>query len=125
MKTFSASETTLFFNTRDELVRVKLERVVFFEADSNYCHVYFANGAKATILTSLVNIENLIAERFKDASPLFIRIGKRYIVNRQFIFQINVPRQKLLLSDLVAPDIFELSVSREALKKMKQLFTGE
>ena len=30
MKPFKASEPTLFFNTRDELVRVRLERVVNF-----------------------------------------------------------------------------------------------
>lgn len=64
MKHFRASETTLFFNTRDEMIKVKLERVAYFEADSNYCHVIFINGAKATLLTSLVNIEKLLTERF-------------------------------------------------------------
>lgn len=64
MKYFKASETTLFFNTRDEMIKVKLERVAYFEADSNYCHVIFINGAKATLLTSLVNIEKLLTERF-------------------------------------------------------------
>lgn len=124
MKNFSASETTLYFNTRDELVKVKLDRVAFFEADSNYCHVWFINGAKATILTSLVNVENLISERFKDTSPLFIRIGKKYIVNRQYIYHINIPRQKLAMSDFNSSEIFELTVSKEALKQLKQLFTG-
>ena len=124
MKHFKASETTLFFNTRDEMVKVKLERVAYFEADSNYCHVVFINGAKSTILTSLVNIETLLIERFKGENPLFIRIGKRYIVNRRFIFQINIPRQRLLLSDYVSPIVLELSISKEALKNLKQLYTN-
>ena len=81
MSHFKASETTLFFNTRDELVKVKLEKVAFFEADSNYCHVNFINGAKATLLTSLVNIENLLISNFKGDNPMFMRIGKRYIGN--------------------------------------------
>ena len=124
MKHFKASETTLFFNTRDEMIKVRLERVAYFEADSNYCHVYFINGAKATLLTSLVNIEGLLTERFKGDSPLFIRIGKKYIVNRQYIFQINIPRQKLILTDYVTSGTMEISISKEALKNLKLLYSN-
>lgn len=124
MKTFKPSETTLFFNTRDEIIKVKLDRVACFEADSNYCHVIFINGAKATILTSLVNIETLLAERFRSDNPMFVRIGKRFIVNKNFIFQINVLRQKLVLSDFLSPQVIELSVAKEALKNLKQLYTS-
>ena len=124
MRYFKASETTLFFNTRDEMIKVRLERVAYFEADSNYCHVVFINGAKATLLTSLVNIEELLTERFKGENPLFIRIGKRFIVNRQYIFQINIPRQRLILTDYDSPAILEIAISKEALKNLKQLYTS-
>lgn len=118
-----ASETTLFFNTRDEMIKVKLDRVACFEADANYCHVTFINGGKATLLTSLVNIETLISERFRADNPMFIRIGKRYIVNKNFIFRINVLKQKLVLSDLESPYIIELTVGKEALRNLKQLYS--
>lgn len=124
MRHFKASETTLYFNTRDEMIKVKLERVAYFEADSNYCHVSFINGAKATLLTSLINIEQLLAERFQEDSPMFIRIGKKYIVNKNYIFQINIQRQRLILSDYVSPSIQEISVSKEALKNLKQLYSN-
>ena len=123
MRHFKASETTLYFNTRDEMIKVKLERVAYFEADSNYCHVTFINGAKATLLTSLVNIEHLLSERFHDSTPMFVRIGKKYIVNRQYIFQINVLRQRLTLSDYSSPNVLELTISKEALKNLKQLYS--
>lgn len=124
MRTFKASETTLFFNTRDEMVKVRLDRVAYFEADSNYCHVVFINGAKSTLLTSLVNIEGLLSERFRGDDALFIRIGKRYIVNRNYIFQINVLRQKLILTDYVSANVMELSISKEALRNLKLLYTN-
>lgn len=124
MRNFKASATTLFFNTRDEMIKVKLDRVAYFEADSNYCHVVFINGAKATLLTSLVNIETLLAERFIGDNPMFIRIGKRYIVSKQYIFQINTQRQKLILSDFITPGVMEISVSKEALKNLKQLYSN-
>lgn len=124
MGEFKASETTLYFKTRDELIKVKLERVAYFEADANYCHIVFINGAKATLLTSLVNIEKLLAEQFKRNAINFIRIGKKVIVNSRFIFQINVLRQKLILSDFVSPRIVELNISKEALKNLKNLYTA-
>ena len=123
MKPFKASETTIFFNTRDEMVRVKLERVAYFEADANYCHIIFINGAKATLLTSLINIEKLLSEQFKNNATNFIRIGKKVIINSRFIFQINVLRQKLILSDFVSPNIIELTISKDALKNLKNLYT--
>lgn len=123
MRHLKASETTLFFNTRDEMIKVKLDRVAFFEADSNYCHVVFINGVRATLLTSLVNMETLLTERFKGDNPMFIRIGKRYIVSLQYIFQINIQRQKLILSDYISPSTLEISISKEALKNLKQLYT--
>ena len=124
MKNFKASETTLFFNTRDEMIKVRLERVAYFEADSNYCHVIFINGAKATLLTSLVNIEKLLVERVAEDNPMFIRIGKKYIVNRRYIFQINVPHQRLILTDYITKGVLEISISKDALKNLKHLYTN-
>lgn len=125
MTRFKASETTLYFNTRDELAKVKLDKVAYFEADSNYCHVMFINGYKVTLLTSLINIEKLLSDRFSGDNPLFIRIGKRYIVNKNFIAHINVLRQKLVLTDFSTTTVFELSISKEALKNLKLLYSNK
>lgn len=112
----------LLFNTRDELTKVDLEYVVFFEADSNYTHVMLSNGCKTILLISLTEIEHLIDDVLKGQVQPFIRIGKRYIVNSRFIFQINVLKQKLLLTNFNAPHIFTLSISKEALKNLKNLY---
>ena len=125
MSKLKASNTVLFFNTRDELIKVKLDKVAYFEADANYCHVFFINGAKATLLTSLVNIEKLISESLIDETANFIRIGKKHIVNSKYIFHINTQRQRLSLTDFASPSIFDLSISKEALKNLKQLYTDK
>lgn len=125
MKHLKASDTTLYFNTRDEMIKVSLSRVAYFEADSNYCHVVFINSASATILTSLVNIEMLLSEQLRENASVFVRIGKKYIVNRRYIFQINVLRQKLILSDFVSPGTIELNISKDALKNLKNLYTSK
>lgn len=120
---FNASGSTLFFNSRDEMIKVRLDRVAYFEADSNYCHVVFINGAKATLLTSLVNIESLLSNHTPDSGALFIRIGKRHIINRQYVFQINIPRQRLTLTDYITPGVLEISISKDALKSLRQILS--
>jgi DNA-binding LytR/AlgR family response regulator len=95
---------------------------MYFESDANYTNVYFANGVKTTLLTSLTHLEELISSVFDNRRNFFIRIGKRFIVNSSFIFQINVLRQRLVLTDLVSPTVYTLSVSKEALKSLKALY---
>lgn len=123
MKAFTNTMEILLFNTRDELLRVSLKHVVYFEADGNYTHIYFSNGAKAALLYSLSNMEQLIDEKLKGKVQPFIRIGKKYIVNSSCIFQINTLKQKLILTSFDMPQLYTLAVSKEALKSLKELYT--
>lgn len=116
-------DNILLFSTRDELTRIRLERVMYFEADANYTKVVFSNGLTATLLTSLVHLEKLIAGVLIEKNSIFVRIGKRYIINSAYLFQINVLRQRLVLSDLMSSYTATLSVSKDALRKLKALYT--
>ena len=116
------AERMLLFTTRDELTRIRLERVCYFESDGNYTNVYFINGVKTSLLTSLVHLEELISSIFSGGRNVFIRIGKKYIVNASYIFQINVLRQRLILSNLSSPTVYTLAVSKDALKALKALY---
>lgn len=113
---------TLLFNTRDELIRVSLRYVVYFEADGNYTQIFFENGQKAIILYSLVKLESLLDEKLRGRKQPFIRIGKRYIINSACVFQINTLLQKLVLTNFDTSNVFTLSVSKDALKSLKDLF---
>lgn len=113
----------IYFNTRDEFVRVDLRRVVFFEADRNYVHIVFQNGNKATILFSLGNLTKVLSVYIKEQNLKFVRIGKRYIVNLSFLYQINVLKQQLVLSDNITPKTYTLNISKIALKALKDLYS--
>lgn len=115
-------DACLFFHNRDELTKVRLEKVAYFEADGNYTHVYFTNGFKASVLVSLCAIENLINDKLRGKVQPFIRIGKKYIVNHRCICHINTLKQKLILTDFESDKIFTLSISKEALKNLKNLY---
>lgn len=113
----------VYFNTRDEFVRVDLRRVVYFEADRNYVHIIFQNGNKATILFSLGNLTKVLSVYIKEQNLKFVRIGKRYIVNLSFLYQINVLKQQLVLSDNITPKTYTLNISKIALKALKDLYS--
>ena len=112
----------VYFNSRDELLKVDLKRVVFFEAETNYTKIVLSNGLSNLVLLNLGKMEDLLSVRTKEDSGMFARIGKRYIVNMSYIYRINVLKQELTLSD---QRFFSqtLSISKDALKKLKELMS--
>lgn len=112
----------IVFNNRNELIRIAPLSVVYYEAYGNYCYAMFANKIKVMLPVGLTDMERILAEQLKERARPFLHIGKRFIVNTEFILQVNVPKQQLLLSDMEHPTAFNLPVSKEALKKIKNLY---
>lgn len=116
-------KSIIYFNTRDKMLKVNLRNVVYFQADRNYTDIYFVNGAHATLTLGLVNIEKMLDEpHVRGSVPPFIRIGRGFVVNPQFIFHINALKQELVLTGTRSSAIYKLQVSKEALKKLKELY---
>lgn len=111
----------LFLNSRDELLRIDISKIVYFEADGNYTSIILTNKLRPTIGINLAQTEKLLNERLREKSRIFARIGKRYIINLNYVYQINVLKQRLVLSDYTN-FAFQLEVSKEALKKLKEIF---
>lgn len=114
----------LYFYTRDEMLRVDLRRVGYFQADRNYTDVYFLNGYRATLPTNLIAIEQMLDDdRMKGRTIPFVRIGRSLIVNLSCLIHINVPKQEIVLSDMQSPCVLKVAVKKEALNKLKELYT--
>lgn len=111
----------LFFNSRDELLRIDISKIVYFESDGNYTNIILSNKLRGIVCMNLAQTEKALAERLKEKSRCFARIGKRYIINLNYVYQINIIKQRLVLSDYVS-FAFQLEMSKEALKKLKELF---
>ena len=110
----------LFLNSRDDLLRIDMQEIAYFEADGNYTNIVLTNKLKCTVGMSLGKMEDLLAERLKGKVMYFARIGKRYIINLNMVFQINVLKHRLVLSDFKQCS-YSLDVSKDALKKLKEL----
>ncbi len=114
----------LIFSTTIELVRIAPEKVVYISSDGNYSSLIQADGEMRLLSFQLGQIEKMIEEQIGDANNCFIRIGKSLIINRLYIYYINVPKQKLILSDAGAVN-HTVSASKEALKQLKELIEKE
>lgn len=112
----------IIFNNRNELIRINPLEVMYYEAYGNYCYAMFGNKIKVMLPVGLTDMERILTQQLKEKARVFLHIGKRFIVNTEYILQVNVAKQQLLLSDMVAPTAFNLPVSKEALKKIKNMY---
>lgn len=111
----------LYLNSRDELYKIDISRIVYFEADGNYTNIVLCNKVKGTVCMNLAQMQMVLDQNLKESASRFARIGKRFIVNLDYVYQISVLKQKLVLSDgnVFA---FQLNISKEALKKLKEMY---
>lgn len=111
----------IYFNSRDELLRVEAANLVYFEADGNYTRIVLANGFVGIVCMNLSKMEKMLSLSLKAKAKVFARVGKRHIVNLNYILKINALQQSLVLSDQKSFQ-FELNVSKDALKVLKDLY---
>ena len=114
------TQQRIYFNSRDKLIRLDIQKIVYFEGDGNYTYIVTANKQKVCITMNLSHTEDALASQLGDNAKQFMRIGKRFIVNMNYIYQIDIQKQVLMLSDC-EHFLFQLPVSKEALKTVKEL----
>ena len=113
----------LYINSRDELYKIDIAHIVYFEAEGNYTNFYLSNKLKGAVCMNLAQVQKLINDNLHEAGTVFARVGKRHIVNLDYVYHISVLKQKLVLSDgeLFA---YPVSISKEALKKLKEMYVS-
>lgn len=74
---------------------------------------------------NLSHFQKIIETQLKEDARTFIRIGKSLIINKEYIYKINMGKQLLVLSDMVLNQAFTLSASKEALRQLKLLLETE
>ena len=113
----------LYINTRDELIRLDCSKIVYMEGDGNYTNIVLINKQKASVCMNLSHMQQLISESLRERASIFARVGKRFIVNLTFIYKVQPLLQSLVVTDGVN-FAFQLGVSKDALKKLKDILVG-
>ena len=119
------SNKVLIISNANELVRIKPERVVYVESDGNYSTMVLHDKTEQVFTMNLAHCQQLMEEQLGKEAMSFIRLGKQLIVNRAYIFKINVNKQQLIMSNAEVNNAFTLQASKEALKQLKALIESE
>lgn len=114
----------LVFKTRDELVRIKIERILYFEAERNYTKLVLTNGIQFVFAINLSKIEEILESQIQDYVSTLLRVGKSFIINKNHVLQISLSKTKLLFS-AVDGKAKELIVPKEPLKVLKETLEKE
>ena len=105
-------ECILIISTSNELVRIKPERIAYVSSDGNYVTVVLHNRAEHVFAFNLLHMQKLIEKQLGKEAAAFIRIGKSLIINRNYVYRINLSRQELVLSDMNLDVVFKLTAGK-------------
>ena len=111
-------ERYLIIKTRDELLRIKIGQILYFEEDRNYNKLLLSNGI------NIGKIEEILEKQVAGCNTILMRVGKSHIINKNHILQINLPKQKLLLLTQDGKPR-ELVISKDPLKVLKDTLEKE
>ena len=111
-------------STSIDLVCIATERIVYISSYGNYSTLVQTDNEARMLSYQLGQIEKMISSQLGNEGNIFIRIGKSLIINRSYIYYLNIPKQKLILSD-VASFNHTVTASKEALKQLKELLEKE
>ncbi len=114
----------LVISNATDLLRVRHDNIVYVSSDGNYSQMLLAGGEMRLLSIQLGQLESLIDQHMGPFRHNFIRIGKSLIINRSFIFHINISKQQLVLCDNLTAK-YTVQASREALKQLKTLIENE
>ncbi len=117
-------ERYLIIKTRDELLRIKIGQILYFEADRNYTKLLLSNGIQFTFAINIGKIEEMLERQVAGSNAILMRVGKSHIINKNHILQINLPKQRLLLLSTEGKPR-ELNISKDPLKVLKESLEKE
>lgn len=106
----------LRISTSTELVRVQTDDIIFVHANGNYSEVLLYNGKKHVMTFQL----HFFEETFQHLkNNFFVRVGRSLIVNKNYIYLINLTEQKMILTGGKLAGEYEVRASKDALKDIK------
>lgn len=112
----------LKISTSVGLFRVPTEDIAYIEASGSYCDVHLFNGEAVTMTFQLHYFVEALSQLRQN---FFVRVGKSLIVNKNFVYGINITSQDLKLMDHRMNQTFRLKASKEALKELKTILEQE
>ena len=90
-------EKRIVISKGTELFLIPARRLVYISSDGNYSNAVTQDGRSLLLSYQLGQLEDMIADQLGDTGFDFVRLGRRLIVNMDFVHYIDVARQLLHL----------------------------
>lgn len=104
-----------------DLLRLSALDIMGIKADGNYSVIILNDGEERLVLFQLGQLEQMFNEQLGTDASIFIRIGRGIIMNREYLYAINLPKQQLTLRAPSGHKV-HLGASKESLKLLKAYF---
>ncbi len=113
----------LRISTSTELVRVATDEIVYVRADGNYSDLMLTSGKSRKMTFQIHFFDEIFQQLHRN---MFVRVGRSLIVNKRYIYVINLSDQMMLFAgQQIKGEIAPVKVSREALKQLKEQLEDE
>ena len=109
-------------NSGTEMIKVRPSDIIYIEAEGNYCTMHLSGGYSQQLWFNRQKFIAIINEQLSTEKPVFIVVGRSFIVNITYIYRVNPIQGDLVLYDSANPSQIKLHASQEALNKIKEQF---
>ena len=122
----------LVIESGSTILRIPLESLVYVKAEGNYSRIFTVmdvvkGGGGTLVVCQLGQIQDYLAYVIgEDESGMIVRAGKSHIINLDFVYEINLTKQTMTLSDCGRFEvILSDGLSRQVLKGLKDALGQE
>ncbi len=109
----------IIISNATDLIRLSANDILAIKASGNYSVLVLSDGLERLITYQLGQVEQMLSRQLGSAASTFIRIGRGVIINQEYLFIINLPKQQLVVRSSCNVQK-EFSTSKEALRELKQ-----
>lgn len=103
------------------MIMLFVDNIAYIMADGNYTKICYIGGMTTVLSFGISKVETLVSASYADGEVCpFVRLGRSVIINQWFLYDINVLKQYLVLSDCMKNTI-TLKLPKPLLKKYKDL----
>ena len=90
-------QIVLRIKNKSEMLYLRLDSILYIQADGNYCNIYLTDGGVISTLTyQRAEIARLMEEQLPaEIRKQFVLVGRSYMVNTNYVLRIQPSRHIL------------------------------
>lgn len=101
-----------------------VDNIAYILADGNYTKIVYITGMQVVLSLGITKVEKIISDSFPSTCVCpFVRLGRSVVINQRFLYNINLLKHRLQLSD-GEHDCLTIQMPKQILKDYKTLITN-